>query len=524
MIRAVLHDLATTGDSRRESCEVCIVGAGAAGSLLARRLWERGLDVVLLEAGGRAGGGAVESGFAPEFAASPYPGAIEGRFFGLGGSTSAWGGLLVPHSRHDLRDESDPAREQAWRHIVGVTDRRAPSLLRFLGFSQGPDFEAFAHARLGQGHAALEAAGLSAVASVFLPFRRKNLFHLLDGIRLPGPAPRVYTHAVAKDWGVGGDGRVRSCRAVSPDAGRLEVHAGHFVLAAGTIECARILLEIGSSLPGDLELSPEIGACLGDHLSVAIADVESGSLAEVARRYAPRFSGPWMRSFRFMESDPPRGAPRGFAHFVFDNRNPGFELAKKVLGALQARRLPRFGTAEALRGLDGVLRLATARYLRSKLFVPADTATRLQLDVEQLPDPRNRVRLGAARDAFDRRVAQIDWRIGDRDMERLRASADRLLAGWEGQSGRLPRLVRRDLELDSEKPHDAYHPVGVCRMGPDAGAVVDLELRVRGLANLSLASTAVLPSAGTANPTFTMLCLAEELAERLAAGRQAVAG
>jgi len=52
-------------------------------------------------------------------------------------------------------------------------------------------------------------------------------------------------------------------------------------------------------------------------------------------------------------------------------------------------------------------------------------------------------------------------------------------------------------------------------MDPDYGAVVGLDLRVRGVEGLSVVSTSVRPSAGTANPTFLMLCLAEQLAESL---------
>ena len=125
---------------------------------------------------------------------------------------------------------------------------------------------------------------------------------------------------------------------------------------------------------------------------------------------------------------------------MFENRNPGFELAKKVLTGIQARRIPRVSPGEALRGVAGVLGLARARYLQSKLFVPSDTPTRLQVDVEQAPDARNRVELGNARDAVGRRVARIDWRISDADIAHLTATADRLLAAWERQPpGALPR-------------------------------------------------------------------------------------
>ena len=84
------------------------------------------------------------------------------------------------------------------------------------------------------------------------------------------------------------------------------------------------------------------------------------------------------------------------------------------------------------------------------------------------------------------------------------------------QRGAATRLRAALGSASSPKPHDVYHPVGTCRMGTDAAAVVDPESRVHGAANLSVASTAVFPSAGTANPTFSMLCLVAALAERLA--------
>lgn len=82
--------------------------------------------------------------------------------------------------------------------------------------------------------------------------------------------------------------------------------------------------------------------------------------------------------------------------------------------------------------------------------------------------------------------------------------------------GALTRLRTVNGLVDEVKPHDAYHPVGTCRMGEDGEAVVGRDLKVRGFANLWVASTGVLPSAGTANPTFTMLCLTQQLAEELA--------
>jgi choline dehydrogenase len=44
-----------------------------------------------------------------------------------------------------------------------------------------------------------------------------------------------------------------------------------------------------------------------------------------------------------------------------------------------------------------------------------------------------------------------------------------------------------------------YHAVGTCRMGTDALAVVDPQLRVRGVTGLRLASAAVMPAITSGN-------------------------
>src|SRR4051794_32374378 len=67
-------DMATVTDLARIQtattavrCDVCIVGAGAAGLYLARGLADAGMDVVVVEAGGAACGTGQEVGIEAEF-------------------------------------------------------------------------------------------------------------------------------------------------------------------------------------------------------------------------------------------------------------------------------------------------------------------------------------------------------------------------------------------------------------------------------------------------------------------------
>jgi choline dehydrogenase-like flavoprotein len=63
---------------------------------------------------------------------------------------------------------------------------------------------------------------------------------------------------------------------------------------------------------------------------------------------------------------------------------------------------------------------------------------------------------------------------------------------------------------------DASHQLGTTRMAarPEEG-VVDQSCRVFSVDNLFVAGSSVFPSAGNANPTFTVLALARRLARHL---------
>jgi choline dehydrogenase len=69
------------------------------------------------------------------------------------------------------------------------------------------------------------------------------------------------------------------------------------------------------------------------------------------------------------------------------------------------------------------------------------------------------------------------------------------------------------LDYMRDKGSTIYHPSCTCRMGGDAGAVVDARLRVRGVAALRVIDASVMPAVVSGNTNAAVVMIAEKGAD-----------
>lgn len=124
---------------------------------------------------------------------------------------------------------------------------------------------------------------------------------------------------------------------------------------------------------------------------------------------------------------------------------------------------------------------------------------------EVLPDPANRVTLADETDANGVPVAHVTFSYGDNDR--------RLIAAMEADGARVMEAAGATRVLSSSGNH---HVLGTCRMGSDpATSVVDADCRSHDVPNLWICDGSVFPTVGAVNPSLTIQAIATRTARRL---------
>jgi len=506
--------------------DVCVVGAGPAGITLALELARSGCRVSLLESGGREPSAAAKKLSAGKNVGYWYYSLADTRARAFGGTSVQW-----------LASPAGAAEGWRARPLDPVDfERRAdmPYSGWPFGYSELRPFYERAHhvCRLGpydyaparwESPDAQRLPLNGRITTAIFQHGFEDFASRYDEVARSERVQLVLNATVSEIETDGPAGGVTSVLVAPRPPVRVPVKARLYVLAAGGIENARLLLLSRRSQPAGLGNGEDlVGRFFMERLTGRIGFIAPPSTDFVGRLdlYRQRkVADTSVKAVLCPSADVLRreGLLNCAFYLVPDSRagcSDGVRAAATLYRALRRRPLPAglaAHTGAALRGLPDVAQARAPRRRRQLELVA------LRVQAEQAPNPESRVSLDEARDPYGLPRARVDWRIGERDRSSIRRVQEIL-----DQELRSRGLGRVENKLGDENPPalflGSFHHMGTTRMheSPKHG-VVDQNCQVHGIRNLFVAGSSVFPTSGFANPTLTIVALSLRLSDHIKA-------
>ena len=515
-------------------CDLCVVGAGAAGIAIAREFQGSDLRVYVVESGGLEGDEKTQALCEGQNIGLPYFPLDHSRLRFFGGSTNHWAGQCgplmnidfetrpwVPYSGWPIsKSDLDPFYEKALPVIhlwPNVFDKRAWSFFDV----EAPPFlpEKIQYHFWQRSKDPRKGENNDPNYIYYTPLKFGPVY--LDELKRAENIT-VLLNANATEFVTDKHGQSVAHLNISTLEGiRGKIKAKQYILACGGIENARMLLlskqADGKGLGNQHDL---VGRFFMEHpvtrCGMLVGADENALLEAFEFRF---YEGMRFRPGMAMSGDVQASEKCLNVACTFDPEeeiHPGLESAREIFHSMKAMKIPNKFTEHIQTIISDLGQVSDYAFCRLKGHTYCSHEINLYVRMEQAPDPNSRVTLSTARDALGLNRVNLDWRLTD--MQRRTARAMMTCLGSEFGRLKIGRIQLADwLEKDQDPEWEgSYHHMGTTRMSDDPKmGVVDKDCRVHGMSNLYVAGSSVFPTSGFVNPTFTIVALALRLADHV---------
>lgn len=514
----VLHDFEDTSCPVPAPSDVCVIGAGAVGIVLARQLAESGLTVTLLEGGGPRFETRSQDLYAVETSGRPFRGDRIGRYRAYGGSTTEWGGQILELDDFDF-EKRDWIKGSGWPFDKSVLKSYYARALAMEGLRRAADSESDVWSTIG-----LQPPAFGSEFRVrFSNWCPERNFARLHGSYLDeSPRVTVLLHANAVGLELESQGsRISGVHIRTFDGRSARVTARHYVVCLGGIESTRLLLQPCEHAPW--QRSGLLGRFFQEHVACNGIPIDLTSI----NRPDAYFGYFHARGFRYhakicLNLEQQRRHKTLNVAATINRMAKDDHRRDQVIRAVRRRReggekiSPRT-LASAFRYLPGEAMARGAARLRKE--PPPWGAAMLSVHVEQLPTSASSITLTHRIDPLGMLGVRLDWKVADEERRTIREYvriASEVFTREGTATIRPPRGFMEDDALLESMCGESFHHMGSTRMSvSENDGIVDPDLRLHGVGNGYVCSSSVFPTCGFSNPTHTLLALAIRLADKL---------
>ena len=475
------------------SCDFLIIGGGTIGLPVSIWLSEQtNKKIICIEAGSDKK--TVMNFFGnSRLTGDIYHGAENGRRFGLGGTSSVWGGALAPFYQNDCIDYDWPISSKELmpfssyiEDLFSLPRNRWPNI-----FSDSLDDNYVLR------------------NAIWPAFNKRNVYKNLKNrvkkhknltILHDSPVIKIETNDSISNVTV-------SNKMFS------NIKSKKIIVCAGAIESTRLAMLISNN--------NRIGKGFCDHLSAPIGKIVPNNRDNLNKQFAFKFiENSSMISCRFELSnnsnDRKKIPPHNF-HIspidINDKSSSPFNHIRNIMRAMQERSFPK------LRDIFGVftnigwfLKFVFWFLFKKTLLWPEKTDIELHLVIQQEVNEKNSLALDADNiDRFGNPITKINWKIKDKDIMNINLAIDAFNHFWnKSDNKKYGKLELYDIKSVKEAIKECggiYHPTSSLSFGNKDIHPIDKNLYLKGAKNIQFVSTAILPTGGGINPTMMALLL-----------------
>ena len=491
--------------------DVTIIGAGAAGVMLASILSKKKKKVLLVETGRFGENEQMQKLNAVVQTGKFLRNAIWGRKRAIGGTTIAWGGQSLPFEDHDFQ-------KKEWVLNSGWPLKKAELEEHY-----------------NQANSFMKVDLLDYQDDIFRLLRKKPLLlkgeELFEHFSKWSPSPNfiksernlhrhvdILYNVTATDF-IFEKNTVKRLKVKNHLQEEHVLDTNQLVIAAGAIESVRLLLLNSKSKKESSPISSEwLGKCFMDHPCIEVGTISLENTKKLQKRFSTQFVRSKKYSVRlslskkFIYSKKLLSASASIMFAYKDPTDNPYFQAKKAICSKRPMEL-----LALLKKIGTFFKIGKHLLFDQFIYRPNSKAV-VTIMAEQEPIKESYLSLCNEKDIFDVEKIRVNWQISSRTWESIielaRAISEEFDAWDMGQMNIYPQIRASNPEWETLLS-DVNHHMGGSRMSDSKeDGVVDKDLKVWGVENLFVCSCSVFPTSSHSNPTLTLLALASRLAEK----------
>lgn len=494
--------------------DICIVGAGAAGITLALQFLNTPLKIILLEGGGFDYEMEMQDLYRGKNIGLPYYTLESSRLHYFGGTTGHWAGYCSEYDQIDFK-KRDWVPMSGWpitRNDLDSYYKKAAEILELQTTLPTDDI-------------------LKTSLNFDKNILRDKMWYFSAPVRFGTKyrdtivnAPNIILYTYANVTKLTANENVSTVKEliIKNTAGKQHrAHAKKIVLACCAIQNARLLLasnnESSKGLGNNNDL---VGRHFMEHLEMNTADLYLPKATSLDL-YRLQFFYTKSRAELALTENKQRELQVLNGTVALDpvivSEEPG-----EAKGDVSSEKTDTAADpAASLKGWEDAEKYyESGKYAKEKFS--KNRQYMLFARMEQSPNPLSRITLGTEKDALGMQRVEVDWNLTALEKKSYRSMIETIgvACGITG-TGRVRLHEWLHDEKDISWPETlagGWHHMGTTRMSEnDKEGVVDKNCRVHGIDNLYIAGSSCFPTAGSANPTFTIVAMTLRLADYLKA-------